>query len=133
MVVFGRRAEALSKILSKGMPLFVEGSLRSSSYEREGVTRHKIEVVARELLLVGSAGKDGERELPDEQAEVVPPPEPAARGGSRSASTKGARGSRGRAQATAPLPYQVPEEAAVSERVYGESAYAEGGERDIPF
>lgn len=132
VVIFGRRAEALSKILSKGMPVFVEGSLRSSSYEKEGSTRQKIEIVARELLLVGSAGKGNEGEIPHDEGEL-PVPEAPTRGSTRSAGSKGARAGRGRAQATAPLPYALPEEAAVSERVYGESAYAEGGERDIPF
>ena len=37
VVVWGKRAEALAKILNKGSRLFIEGSLRNSSYEdREG-------------------------------------------------------------------------------------------------
>ena len=132
VVVFGRRAEALSKILTKGMPVFVEGSLRSSSYEKDGVNRHKIEVVAKELLLVGSAGKGHEGELPVDSGDLGVAEAPA-RAAAKRAGAKGARGSRGRAPGSAQLPYQAPEEAAVSERVYGESAYAEGGERDIPF
>ena len=39
VVIWGRRAEALSRFLSKGTKLFVEGGLRTSSYEdREGNT-----------------------------------------------------------------------------------------------
>jgi single-strand DNA-binding protein len=130
VVIFGRRAEALSKILVKGMPVFVEGSLRSASYEREGTTHKKTEIVAKELLLVGSAGKGGDAELgEDESAEPIesPPPRAGAKG------SKAGRGSRARAESALTLPHAVSEELALSERAYGESAYAEGGERDIPF
>jgi single-strand DNA-binding protein len=56
VVVFGRRAEALAKFLKKGAKLFVEGSLKHSSYEdREGVKRYKTEVVAHNVILGGGA------------------------------------------------------------------------------
>ena len=54
VVVWGKRAEALSKFLSKGSRLFVEGSLRTSSYEdRDGNKRYKTEVVASNIVLAG--------------------------------------------------------------------------------
>ena len=53
VVVFGARAEALSRILSKGSGLVVEGSLRTSSWEKDGVRRYRTEVVARDVHLVG--------------------------------------------------------------------------------
>lgn len=60
VVVWGKRAEALGKILSKGSSMFVEGQLRTSSYDdREGNKRYKTEVIAKEILLTG--GKRGER------------------------------------------------------------------------
>jgi single-strand DNA-binding protein len=60
VVVWGKRAEALGKILSKGSSLFVEGSLRTSSYEdREGNKRYKTEVVANNILLTGGRGRGG--------------------------------------------------------------------------
>jgi single-strand DNA-binding protein len=55
VVVWGKRAEALGKILNKGSSIFVEGSLRTSSYEdRDGNKRYKTEVVANNILLTGS-------------------------------------------------------------------------------
>jgi single-strand DNA-binding protein len=60
VVIWGKRAEALSKILSKGSRLFVEGGLRTSSYEdREGVKRYKTEIVANNVLLQGGRGGSG--------------------------------------------------------------------------
>lgn len=56
VVIWGKRAEALGKILGKGSSIFVEGSLRTSSYEdRDGNKRYKTEVVANNILLTGSA------------------------------------------------------------------------------
>ncbi|WP_437926598.1 single-stranded DNA-binding protein [Sorangium sp. So ce291] len=58
VVIWGKRAEALGKILSKGSSLFVEGSLRTSSYDdRDGNKRYKTEVVANNVLLTGGRGR----------------------------------------------------------------------------
>ena len=54
VVIWGKRAEALSKIISKGTRIFVEGGLRTSSYDdREGNKRYRTEVVASNILLQG--------------------------------------------------------------------------------
>jgi len=54
VVVWGKRGEGLAKILSKGSSIFVEGSLRTSSFEgRDGQKRYKTEVNARNVLLTG--------------------------------------------------------------------------------
>lgn len=60
VVTFGARAEALSKILDKGSSLGIEGSLRTSSYEKDGVKRFKTEVIASHISLVGGKGRGGE-------------------------------------------------------------------------
>ena len=49
VVMFGSRATALSKFLSKGSRVLVEGRLRTSNFEKDGVKRHKTEVVASDL------------------------------------------------------------------------------------
>lgn len=65
VVVWGKRGEALAKILSKGSSVFIEGSLRTSSYDdREGNKRYKTEVVANNILLTG--GRGGGRAVVDE-------------------------------------------------------------------
>jgi single-strand DNA-binding protein len=77
VVVFGSRAEALARILAKGEALFVYGSIRYSSYEKEGVTRHRTEIVARDVGLSGK-GKRGlsappRVELPSEEPTLEHP------------------------------------------------------------
>ena len=60
VVVWGKRAEALSKILHKGSSIFVEGSIRNSSFEgRDGQKRYKTEISARNIVLTGSGGRRG--------------------------------------------------------------------------
>lgn len=54
VVCWGKRGEALGKILTKGSSIFVEGSLRTSSYDdREGQKRHKTDVIANNIILAG--------------------------------------------------------------------------------
>jgi single-strand DNA-binding protein len=66
VTIWGKRAEALSKIVEKGSPIFVRGELRTSSYkDKEGVERYKTEVNAHEVILVGGKsdkGDDGGRD-----------------------------------------------------------------------
>lgn len=59
IVLWGKRAEALAKILSKGSRIFVEGSLRTTSYEARdgGGKRYKTEVNATNVILCGGRGE----------------------------------------------------------------------------
>jgi single-strand DNA-binding protein len=60
VVLWGKRAEALSRFLSKGSKLFVEGGLRTSSYDdKDGNKRYKTEVVASNIILAGGRGGPG--------------------------------------------------------------------------
>jgi single-strand DNA-binding protein len=60
VVVWGKRAEALGKILGKGSRIFVEGALRTSSYDdRDGNKRYKTEIVANNIILSGGRGGGG--------------------------------------------------------------------------
>jgi single-strand DNA-binding protein len=62
VVVWGKRGEALGKILSKGSRIFVEGGLRTSSYDdKEGKKRYRTEVVASNIILSGDKGGGGAR------------------------------------------------------------------------
>lgn len=55
VVVFGARAEGLAKVLAKGDGIFVEGALRTHSYEKDGVKRWRTEVIARDICFAGKA------------------------------------------------------------------------------
>lgn len=53
-VMFGTRAEAIQRYLSKGTKVAIEGRLRYSSWERDGQKRSKIEVVIDEIEFMSS-------------------------------------------------------------------------------
>ena len=60
VVVWGKRGEALAKILGKGSSLFIEGSLRTSSYDdRDGNKRYKTEIIANNVVLAGGRSRGG--------------------------------------------------------------------------
>lgn len=56
--MFGTRAEAVSRYLSKGSKVAIEGKLRYSSWEREGQRRSKLEVIVDEIEFL-SRGQQG--------------------------------------------------------------------------
>lgn len=49
VVVFGNRAEGLSRILAKGMKITLQGKIHYSSWEKDGQPRSKIEVIANDV------------------------------------------------------------------------------------
>ncbi len=54
VVCFGRTAEIAEQYLHKGSFVYVEGSLRTSSYEREGVKQYSTDIVARTVNMLDS-------------------------------------------------------------------------------
>jgi single-strand DNA-binding protein len=53
VVVFGKRGEALQKILQKGSTIFIEGRLQTSSYEKDGQKIWRTDIVANNVILAG--------------------------------------------------------------------------------
>jgi single-strand DNA-binding protein len=72
VTVWGKRGEALGKILAKGSKIFVEGRLQTRSWDdKQGNKRYSTDVVATEIILCGGRGS-GARTSYDEGA---PPPD----------------------------------------------------------
>jgi single-strand DNA-binding protein len=67
IVMFGSRATPLSRMLSKGERVLVEGRLKTSSYEKDGVKRYKTEVVASDVCF----GSRSTRSAPPPEASTV--------------------------------------------------------------
>jgi single-strand DNA-binding protein len=65
VAVFGKRAEALSKFLTKGASVFVEGPIRTTSFEKDGVKHYTTEVVADNLILAGGKRRGDDAEQAD--------------------------------------------------------------------
>lgn len=105
VVVWGKRGEALAKILAKGSRIFIEGGLRTSSYDdKEGHKRYKTEVVANNIILSGG-GRGG----------------PGGGGGGPRPSGGAGPGDDGDQPAGAPS------------GGYGDADYGGGGDDEIPF
>jgi single-strand DNA-binding protein len=76
VVVWGKRAEALSKILNKGDRICVEGRIQTRSWEaNDGSKRYATDIVATNILLLGGR-RDGRQEgdYAERSGESGPPP-----------------------------------------------------------
>jgi single-strand DNA-binding protein len=60
VVCFARLAEIAGEYLRKGSKVYIEGSLRTNSWEQDGQKRYKTEVMARELQMLDSRGGMGD-------------------------------------------------------------------------
>lgn len=61
VVVWGKRGEGLATFLKKGHSVFVEGSIRQSSYEdKDGIKRYKFEIYATNVV-VTRGDQNGQR------------------------------------------------------------------------
>ncbi|NLY95363.1 MAG: single-stranded DNA-binding protein [Myxococcales bacterium] len=62
VTLWGKRAEALSKFLTKGRTICVEGRIQYRSYEdRDGNKRTATDIVASNVILMGGGGGGGGR------------------------------------------------------------------------
>ena len=88
--MFGNRAEAVARYLSKGSKVAIEGKLRYSSWERDGQRRSKLEVIVDEIEFLsrgqqgtgqggygGGYGNQGGGYAPQQQGYAAPAPQPA--------------------------------------------------------
>jgi len=62
VIMWGKRGEALSKILGKGSRILVEGRIQTRQWEdKEGNKRNATEIVATNVVLLGGRGEKSER------------------------------------------------------------------------
>lgn len=57
ITVFGKMGQNIANYLSKGKQVFVEGRIRTSSYDdKDGVKRYRTDIVATNIVLLGGKG-----------------------------------------------------------------------------
>ena len=56
IVCFARLAEIAGEYLKKGSKVYIEGSLRTSSWEQDGQKKYRTEVMAREMQMLDGRG-----------------------------------------------------------------------------
>jgi len=59
---WGKTGEIIAQYLTKGNPIYVEGSLRISEYEKDGQKKSLTEINVDNFQFVGSKGKAGNSE-----------------------------------------------------------------------
>ena len=88
VVLFGKVAEIANQYLRKGSKVYIEGSLRTSQYEKDGVTRYTTDIIAREMSMLdsrqdqtssGSAYSPPQQQQAPQQAPANPPSAPSAK------------------------------------------------------
>jgi single-strand DNA-binding protein len=77
VVVWGKQGETCSQYLSKGRQVLVEGRLQERSWESDGQTRRKTEIVANTVRFLGRKGEGGGGggkggPAPDEVSDIEP-------------------------------------------------------------
>ncbi|KZI02794.1 single-stranded DNA-binding protein, partial [Escherichia coli] len=96
VVLFGKLAEVAGEYLHKGEQVYIEGQLRTRSWEDNGITRYVTEILVKTtgtMQMLGSAPQQNAQAQPEEgqQFSGQPQPEPQSEAGTKKggAKTKG--------------------------------------------
>jgi len=54
IVMYRKLAEIAGEYLKKGRPVYIEGSLQTRKWEKDGVTRYSTEIIANQMQMLGS-------------------------------------------------------------------------------
>ena len=70
VALWRKLAEIAEKYLKKGDQIYIEGKLRTRSWEKDGVTKYTTEVIADNMFMLGGKGGGGEQQAnsPDSPA-----------------------------------------------------------------
>jgi len=65
IVAWGKLAEICGQYLSKGKQVMIEGRIEYGSYEKDGVKHYTTDIVAENMLMLGSPGGRGQDREPE--------------------------------------------------------------------
>lgn len=74
VVCFARLAEIASEYLRKGSQVYIEGKLKTNSWEQDGVKKYKTEIHCRDLQMIGGRNSQpaAPATLPEFQTQGMP-------------------------------------------------------------
>lgn len=75
ITAWGKLAEICGQYLAKGKLVYIEGRIRSDTWEQEGVKRYSYEIVADNMQMLGGGRKGEPREAEPEWRGPDAPPE----------------------------------------------------------
>lgn len=76
IVFFNRLAEIVGEYVKKGSKIYIEGSLRTRSWEQDGVKKYATEIVASEMQLLDSRGDQNQQQSQQPRQAQQPAPKP---------------------------------------------------------
>ena len=56
ITLWGKLAEICASYLKKGHPVYLEGKLKTRSYEQDGIKKYSTEILANNMTMLGSQG-----------------------------------------------------------------------------
>lgn len=107
VVLFGKLAEVAGEYLRKGAQVYIEGQLRTRSWEDNGITRYVTEILVKTtgtMQMLGSAPQQ------NAQAQAQPQPQQNGQPQSADATKKGGAKTKGRGRKAAQPEPQPPSE-----------------------
>ena len=106
VVLFGKLAEVAGEYLRKGVQVYIEGQLRTRSWEDNGITRYVTEILVKTTGTVQMLGR-----APQQNAQAQPKPQQNGQPQSADATKKGSAKTKGRGRKAAqPEPQPQPPE-----------------------
>lgn len=72
LVLFRRQAEICQQYLRKGSSIYVEGKLKTSSWEKDGQKHFKTEIVVSNFQMLGSKGGSSETQASQPSQDIPP-------------------------------------------------------------
>ncbi|ELE5251268.1 single-stranded DNA-binding protein, partial [Shigella sonnei] len=96
VVLFGKLAEVAGEYLRKGAQVYIEGQLRTRSWEDNGITRYVTEILVKTTGTVQMLGR-----APQQNAQAQPKPQQNGQPQSADATKKGGAKTKGRGRKAA--------------------------------
>lgn len=78
LVLFGKQAENFQKYVAKGQMIAIEGSIRPSTWEKDGVKHHGVDIIVEHFYFTGGKNETGAEQgtgmgsIPSEDDEDLP-------------------------------------------------------------
>jgi single-strand DNA-binding protein len=60
VVFFGKLGEIAAQYLTKGSQVYIDGSLRTSSYDKDGQKHYSTDIIAEKMQMLGGKGEKSE-------------------------------------------------------------------------
>jgi len=58
IVIFGKLAGVVEKYVKKGDKLYIEGKIKTNSYEKDGIKRYSTSIICNNMIMLGSNEKN---------------------------------------------------------------------------